>query len=47
MSNCIKLPDGVSHREGMKYIPFGTHDPERIIVSMIEFQDRMDVTKQK
>ena len=46
-SNRIKLPCGVSKREGMKYIPFGDSDPERVIVSMIEFQDRIYVATQK
>ncbi|KKL09233.1 hypothetical protein LCGC14_2567910 [marine sediment metagenome] len=47
MNNCIKLPEGVSRRDGMKYIPFGDSDPERIIVSMIEFQGRIYVATQR
>ena len=47
MNNCIDLPAGVTKREGMKCIPFGDSDPERIIVSMIEFQDKIYVATQK
>ena len=47
MKNCIELPTGIDKREGLKYIPFGDADPERIIVSMIEFQDKIYVATQK
>ena len=47
MRNCIELPTGMSKREGIKHIPFGDSDPEKIIVSMIEFQDRIYVATQK
>ena len=47
MNNWIDLPIGVTKREGMKYIPFGESDPERIIVSMIEFQNKIYVATQK
>ncbi len=47
MKNRIKLSAGASRRDGMKYIPFGDPDPERIIVSMIEFNDRIYVATQK
>ncbi len=47
MNNCIELPAGVSKREGLKNIPFPVGDPERIIVSLIEFQDRIYVATQK
>ncbi len=46
-NNCIKLPAGVCRREGMKHIPFGDSDPERVIVSMIKFQDNIYVATQK
>ncbi len=47
MNNCIELPAGVSKREGMKYIPFGDSDSDRVVVSMIEFKDRIYVATQK
>ena len=47
MNNCFELPAGISKREGTKYIPFGDSDPEKVIVSMIEFQDRIYVATQK
>ena len=47
MNNCIELPAGVAKREGTKYIPFGDSDPERIIVSMLEFQNKIYVATQK
>ncbi len=47
MKNCIELPASVCKREGLKYIPFGDSDPEKVIVSMIEFQDKIYVATQK
>ena len=47
MNNVIDLPVGVNRREGLKHIPFGDSDPEKVIVSMIEFQDKIYVATQK
>ena len=47
MKNRIELPAGMCKREGMKFIPFGDSDPEKIIVSMIEFKDKIYVATQK
>ncbi len=37
----------MAKREGMKCIPFGDSDPEKIIVSMKEFQNKIYVATQK
>ncbi len=34
-------------RTGTKFIPFNEADPERVIVSMIEFKDKIYVATQK
>ncbi len=41
------LPVGVVKRKRMNCIPFGDSDPDRVVVSMIEFHDRIYVATQK